>query len=763
MPTRSPIAPDEAYDHLQTRSREDRDAEKDASAGWMLMGEGNTYPGEWDFDLTPAECRDGVRVMSGEHAGEYVIPERFEVDARLLLAERRKDNGKPRLGTMKRIHITTQADLAALREQKMPGLPREARKSWGAMERLREAYPDPFAYGNSMGGGSQGGVLGQFLPLWPGPVTRQLYWQDYFAMSAKAFEAYNHDPVSWRCVHMKQEFALGKGLQARVTYSSGGKAGQSHDQAQAAWDEFWKRNKMDVRLDMIARDLSWGGEQFLRYFTKGPLTTVRSLDPASIYDLIADPEDLETVFAYHQQFQTAYQLYPPSTSKTQPVVQSPFGPTDPGAATKYIIRQIAPAEIDHYRINQSAYERRGRSDLFPGLGWIKRLRDYLVSHVIRADMLSRICWDLKVQGNAATVQTLRNMLFPNGQAPPPGSVFGHNSASELTAMVPTSSGGGGRWDPVLDGLVTMVANSIGLPKDWLGFGMGTTRASALVATEPAARSLEDLQGTCEMILHDQFERVMATAKITDADVEFTFPSIATEDRTQKLQDLAYAEANTWISHQTAASIGAKELGITGYDYEEEMKLITSEFEQVEEKEPDPDGTPNPITGKPAEKSKQGDGVMRRPMLVASMRQAPKLDPTKAMPQEDEPPGLLVPAVAGAPGAPAGAGGPAAGGNGGPAANGNGNGNGKTAPTRNGFPAAENPASGVGAANIKADLKESEVMVPLSQVRAIVETIMRESRPTHPFERAAAAFHDETAANLAELVRVAGATETGNRE
>lgn len=708
------------------------------------------YAGEWDMDLdlSKSECPD-------------LTPDfgKYEVSGTFVVGDAHKRTGRMRASTLRYQKIGTAKELNQMRES--AGYSERQMREWNWA-------PDPFSYGTDQSVPGVGGANAQYLPLWPGPFTRQLYWQDYFAMSAKAFEAYNHDPVSWRCVHMKQEFALGKGLQARVTYSSGGNEGKTHDAAVTVWKEFWKRNKMGARLDMFARDISIYGEQFMRYFggkgTGSKLLTVRSLDPATIYDLITDPEDMETVFAYHQQFQTAMQMWAPGAATPPTGVQAPTGATQPGSATRFIIRQILPSEIDHYRINTGAYERRGRSDLFPALGWIKRLRDYLTSHVIRADMLSRICWDLEVQGNTGAIQALRGLLFPNGQAPPPGSVFGHNKASSLSVLAPESSGStGGRYDPILDSLVTLIGNSIGLPKDWLGFGMATTRASALVATEPAARSLEELQGTLEQVLHDMFDRVMAQAKITDADVEFTFPSIATEDRSALLNDLSFAEANQWVSKQTSASIAAKNLGISGYDYETEQGLIASEFDHAADPDvDDPDADPNPVTGEPGKKAQQGDGVIRRPMIIATNRQAAKLDPTKSFKQEDDPPGMLMPA------APAPAGAAPGGSGGGPAAPKQpdtppGDDTGGTAPSggavggrggagdpssRNGFPASENPMAGAGASNIKSDMGESASLE--DQVALLMRERERQRRVPDP--ELVGDYRESSVKNLKELVQ-----------
>jgi hypothetical protein len=730
------VAPER--DSLSQRLREERDA----GTGWLIEGQPYDDGSGWDWGNLARhdECPD-------------TLPGSYAVDAKFVMAARHKTTGRIRASALKTLHIKNAGELGRLRESCGAEHIDSQMRRMAESAKLREwgGSPDPFGYGSEQSvPGAGAGALGSYLPLWPGPVTRQLYWQDYFSMSAKAFEAYNHDPVSWRCVHLKTEFALGKGLQAKATYSGGSNAGERHDKAHAVWEEFWKRCNMDNRLDMFARDLSWGGEQFFRFFQRGRLLTVRSLDPASIYDLITDPEDHETVFAYHQQFQTPYQLYPP-TGAPPTGVPSPMGPTQSGAATKFIIRQILPQEIDHYRINQSAFERRGRSDLFPALGWIRRLRDYLTSHVISADLLSRICWDLEVAGNQAAVQSLRGQLFPNGQAPPPGSVFGHNSASKLTSIAPAhaASGGSRMGDPILDALVTMVSNSIGVPKDWLGFATGSTRAGALVATEPAARSLEELQGTVEGVLHTTFDRVMRAAGISDAEAEFTFPSIASEDRTQKLQDLAYCESMGWISKQTAAAMAMKEMGVTNYDFEQEQGLIADEFPEPE-MEDVPDSEPNPVTGKKPQQPVQGDGTVRRSIINATLRQIPKVDITKSPRNEDLPAGLLEDTTTGAPVAgltPPMGGAPT---NGGPPAPG-------TAPSRAGIPADENPMSGAGAKNIKADntahTSEAQPVFTAEQVAFLVRERDRRRRPDDPaFQAASQEYRKDAAKNLAQLVK-----------
>src|SRR5581483_11391978 len=127
--------------------------------------------------------------------------------------------------------------------------------------KLREAGPEPsdwWSFGMNNGAALRG-ALNQYIPLLPGPATRQLYWADYFAMSAKAFEAYQHNPIAHRSVEISTEFVLGRGVEARA----------KTDRGQKVWDAFWRKNNMDDRLESINGDLATYGELFLRYFVQG--------------------------------------------------------------------------------------------------------------------------------------------------------------------------------------------------------------------------------------------------------------------------------------------------------------------------------------------------------------------------------------------------------------------------------------------------------------------------------------------------------------
>lgn len=642
-----------------------------------------------------------------------------------------------------------QGQVRALRE----ATPQLARQNFGELRKvhLREgAEPtDWWSYGLNtppMGGG----LTTPYIPLIPGPATRQLYWADYFAMSAKAFEASNHNPIAKRAIEIGTDFTLGRGIEHVAKTDAG----------QKCWDAFWQRNNMDERLEEILGDLQVYGEIFIRYFKpaiqRGLI--VRSLDPAGIYEIISDQEDWESVYFYHQQEQERQQLYAPPEGDI-----APQGPSEGGAVTKYTIRQIPGEEIDHYRINVRSGEARGRSDLFSALGYLKRLQDLLTSKVIRTDMEARMVFDLMVEGNASDVRAVKGELFPGGKPPEPGSVIGHNKHAELNAF---QFGGADKGtDTTVEEIVTMCALGTGVSRQWIWESAhgGGARAGALVATEPGQKRFERRQRLAQRILHAMAAREFAGCGLTgeDAEIEFIFPSIAVEERSAALKDIAFAESSGWISRQTAATMSARQLDIETFDFEDEQEKIAEEFEKSEEDEGDEEeGTPPTIDqttgavtdpGTPAKKAtpKQGDGVIRRPMVNAAYRQVPKLDPTKSSTAEDQPPGLLMPGPGeAAPGAPPPPGDAAA----------------ARAPGRAGMPGDENPATQAGKANIRRDsgggamresvsgeLHERVVGVALREAARAGARIPRR-RPDDPeFLDESEHFRDQSEENVNDLV------------
>ena len=578
-------------------------------------------------DVVPAtDCPDRsmVEILTDPHS---------QIDARLW--EGRFENGR-----LRESRVTPRLSKDKLQE-------RHTR----LRETLKLSESDWFSLGGLAGyGTSDGPLTSNYVPLIPGPATRQQYWADYWAASAKAFEASTHSGIARRACRAMVQFPLGRGVRWKI----------KDDAATKAWEAFWDGNNMRRRLRSIFYDLSVFGEQFLRYFpdpSNPRKLIVRQLDPATIYEIVTDQEDLESVYFYHQQFQTRMELYSPPAGN-----RAPEGRTQPGV-TRYIIRQIDAGEIDHWKINTVEGEARGRSDLFPALGDLKRLRDLMTSKVIQSDIGNRVMAILKAQGTPADIGRLLNTIFPNGQPPAPGTIIGLNEQASLEPFEYTS-GREVRADFTYDELIDNISAATGIARAYLGLspaqGSGTTQATALTSVEPSVQTFSERQDIADELLHQMFVRVMAANGITrEVDVEFIFPEIVKEDRSAFLEDIEMVEADGYISKRTAATMASAQLGMTDYDYDAEQKQIVDEFKDAGETDGEQDTGQVAEDGTPVTRSKpaQGDKI-RRPVIRSSARQVPKLDPTRAQSEDDEPLGVLVGGTAGQSGgaAPAGAGG-----------------------------------------------------------------------------------------------------------
>lgn len=525
----------------------------------------------------------------------------------------------------------------------------------------------------------------EYIPLMGGPYSKQLYLYQYLDMHRKAFEAYNHNPVAHQLVELQTAFVLGRGLDHQCT----------NDDVEAVWREFVERTDFYQDLENIANDLWWQGEMMMEFYDNDPgkgFTDYRMIDPSTVWDIITDPEDIQKVFYYHQQYSTPMQMYV----------------KDDIQMTKYIIRQIPDDQVLHRKINVSKYEKRGRSDLFSILGWVKRLKDLMNARVIKGQLEAAFVFDIEINAGDAQVAQA-NMQLPDPFKP--GSNWVHNKNAQ---MKPVQSGlKANESEPDVSALLNLIAVGFGVPKEFIGEAGKGARAGALVATEPGTKRFEKRQRLIESIVYAVADRVITNAvkagrldidkamvdarsveklakrdadlphredvhdemeqKQEDADqqaqdmqqqqmqfnnkltvmqakqshelavndqknmhrqnlasikntktthkittnnnmqeaslraavadndngkltpqqkdrvdaikksgkfahefLEFTFPSIAQEDRSAKLKDLALAEAMQWLPKSVSATMAAKELNITTYSFEEAWAQIVEE-------------------------------------------------------------------------------------------------------------------------------------------------------------------------------------------
>lgn len=422
--------------------------------------------------------------------------------------------------------------------------------------------------GGSPTGGTTGLPLGvDYVPMLSGPFYKQLYYQDYLQMHALAFQAYHHDAVAKRCINIIKEFTIGRGF--AVDFED--------QEEQTLWEGFAEANNLEERFDNFVLELLLFGELLIWWLPnndinigwqlqpgqevkKGIIPRIRTIDPSVIWEIVTYPEDIERVLFYQWVAPTQYQIYTGSSG----------GKPVPGM--KWIFQQIPAAEVMHFKINCVSGEKRGRSILFPVLGDLKRHRDTIDFLIAREQKNAAWAIDTTVEGNQVDIDGYVSAQAQLGTIPTAGSEFVHTKAITRTYLNNSGTGGTGQNDTVT-AVLSKIAMGIGVPVNYLGgqSAAGSNRASALVATEPVTKTFEYYQKMYERIIRTMAKRLGCKSRM-----EVTFPELVTQDRSAKIRDIQASERSGYISPSRAATMAAKELSITDYNYETEQEAIHKE-------------------------------------------------------------------------------------------------------------------------------------------------------------------------------------------
>jgi hypothetical protein len=367
------------------------------------------------------------------------------------------------------------------------------------------------------------------------------------------FEAATRNPIGKRVCKIIPQFVLARGVKGTHT-----------DPAyQKAWNEFTKSQGMSMRIKTVLRELVIYGEVFMRYFNLPDGLAVRSLDPSTIWEIVTNPDDIEEVYYYHQQYVTLHQN----------IVASPLNGKNVLPASTLVIRQVPGSDIDHFKINATSHEKRGRSELYAILAWLVRFRDFVNDRVVLNKMRAMFALDVAVDGGALDLAAAEQQF-----ATPPGSgsVLIHNKKVEVEFKNANTNANESKTDSEM--ILKIIAVGAGVSEQFLGVSYSTNRAGALIQTEPDVKNFEDYREITEAILSKAADRVAKSKRLpaTDVGMEFTFPSIASEDRSAKVKDIALAEAMDYFSKARAASMVAREFDVTNFDHEQEQAQIRSE-------------------------------------------------------------------------------------------------------------------------------------------------------------------------------------------
>lgn len=422
-----------------------------------------------------------------------------------------------------------------------------------------------------------------YTPLLGGPFSKQLYLTDYLQMHSQCFFAMNHDPIIKTYLDILCDFVLGRGYRADTKTKAG----------RVLWRAFEEVNDLQQLMRHFLREEAGYGEQMVwwlpdnatafRYHVppeqaaaKGLLPRIRLIDPSTCWEIVTFPEDIKSVLYYQLLFPTQYQIYTGSDGGK------------PVPTSKFVFQQVPANQVDHYKLNCAYNEKRGRSDIFPVLGYAKRLRDSVNYSIVGMQKTTAWSIDTEIDGNQADIDSYVNAQNELGSIPPAGSEFVHSTKVKRNYLSNQGSATGAQSQS-FDWCFAMICSGLGVPQSYFAThvnGGGATKANALVATEPVAKKFQMRQRHLESVLQNMAKRLFKMFGIED-ELEVTFPEIIVQDRDAKLKSLALAESMKWISHERAAIIAAKELQIDKYEWQTEEQEIADEQKDPVLKEPPP--------------------------------------------------------------------------------------------------------------------------------------------------------------------------------
>jgi hypothetical protein len=250
---------------------------------------------------------------------------------------------------------------------------------------------------------------------------------------------------------------------------------QVEDLLKKHWED--EQNDWERKQYQKVKELSIYGEQFLPVFVNKVDGFVRLG-----YD---DPQEVTEVKTKegNPEIQTEY-IVSRTGQETKPVKIINLNVDTESAEYEYLTGQAF-----FFSINAVANQPRGRSDLLTLADNIDTYEQYLFNRAERADILTRIIYDLEIQG--ADAKDIRAILK---ELPMPKSneFWGHNEKMKLNVQSPNLGGQDASAEAKL--LFNNILAGAGFPPHWFAGGEGLTRATAMQMDLPTKKQLKTRQG-----------------------------------------------------------------------------------------------------------------------------------------------------------------------------------------------------------------------------------------------------------------------------
>jgi len=325
------------------------------------------------------------------------------------------------------------------------------------------------------------------------------------------------DPLGRQSIRLWTDYTFGPGM----TWNTEDEA------AKKALDGFWNaqnnQSVLSARGQRKSSDkLLIDGEVFFAIFL-GPngSAIIRRIDPLEIFEIITDPEDIDSVLFYHRKWTT--RMGQPMEN-IYPSITNPKGESALNAAGQRI-EKTDDALV--YHLTYNTIGQRGNPLLLPALDWIKQYRRFLASRVAIMLALARFAWRSKVKGPQAAVDGIRDTVHDEEVAA--GSWLVENLAMDTQPIKQETGSKGAYTDARM--IKLQIAAAVGIPEQYYGDISIGNLATAKTVELPMMKMFQSYQKVWGDAFQDMDEVVLRHNEVPPDNwyVDRDFPAIAPHD------------------------------------------------------------------------------------------------------------------------------------------------------------------------------------------------------------------------------------------
>lgn len=379
---------------------------------------------------------------------------------------------------------------------------------------------------------------------------------DQWKMHKICYWLYDKNGLAHRIVERYKDFVVGDGAKVWSPDS------QVDDIVQSAWH----RNEWEIKQYQKMMELSLYGEQAYPAFVNPTNGDVRLgyIDPTIIHSVLTSQQNAEKRTGFVAEFKDS------TIGKDFEIINEDENPASPTYG-------LLVGKSFFFTVNSVSNAPRGRSDLFPIADSIDAYEQFLFNLGERADILTRIIYDILFEG--LTDDEVKKKLK---EFTPPRSneIFGHNQKTTLTMKTPEL--GGQDFTTTAKLFLNHILGGAGFPGTWFSSGEGLTKGTAMLMDMPTKKQLKSRQRVFKWMIqyimrHQVHQKIIykqLPIEKKDAEIVVELPKIEEKDLVEVASALAsttnslmVAEENHWLGSDSVKRIYARIVSMLGPEVE----------------------------------------------------------------------------------------------------------------------------------------------------------------------------------------------------